>query len=289
MNKKIVFIVLAVLASAGLFFGEAQKVRGEIQCDTKQMTFYFMDGCHACQMVEPEIVKVEALGIAVIRKQQGVDPLPPSISGFPSFDIGGSLYTGYETFDWFKGKLGCKEVVAPPAPAPPAPVPPAPVPPAPAPPAPVPAPIPGPAIVCDPPYTDYSYPGIAGTWCCRTVGLGGCFAGEDINAFGDCCDFVNDIVPPTPVVSDSYDNPLLWENIPEFIERAVIFFFTIFLYSSPLLIIIGAYVMVTSGGIPSRIDLGRKIIIWTLIGLGIMLISRGLILLVHIIFKGSSL
>lgn len=140
---------------------------------------------------------------------------------------------------------------------------------------------------CSSPYTDYDYPGVAGTWCCRTVGIGGCFAGETINTSGDCCEFVADIAPATG--PDGYDNPLLWEDVPEFIERAVIFFFTIFLYSSPLLIIIGAYIMVASGGIPSRIDLGKKIIIWTLVGLAVMLISRGLIVLVHILFKGSNL
>ncbi len=47
--------------------------------------------------------------------------------------------------------------------------------------------------------------------------------------------------------------------------------------------------MVASGGIPSRIDLGKKIIIWTLVGLAVMLVSRGLIVLVHILFKGSNL
>jgi len=287
MKKKIVFITLVVLAFSGLFLGRTQEARGEIQCDINQMIFYFMDGCNPCEMVKPKIAQVEALGVSVTRLKRGVDPIPPSVWQFPSFDINGSIYSGNQTFEWFKGKLGCKDVVAPPVPAPPAPVPPAPVPPAPVPPAP--APGPGLAPVCNPPYTDYSYPGIAGTWCCRTVGIGGCFAGETVNASGDCCEFVDDIVPPPPVVSDNYDNPLLWKDIPEFVERTVIFFFTILLYSSPLLIIIGAYVMATSGGIPSRIDLGRKIIIWTLIGLAVILISRALIMLVHIAFKGSSL
>jgi len=142
---------------------------------------------------------------------------------------------------------------------------------------------------CSAPYT-YDDPSMTGgTWCCRTVSFTGCSPGETVNASGDCCKLVTaPFLVPVPVVN-GYDNPLLWKDIPEFIERAIIFFFTIALYSSPLLIIIGAYIMVTSGGIPSRIDFGKKIIIWTLIGLGIMLVSRALIMLVHVVFKGSSL
>ena len=76
-----------------------------------------------------------------------------------------------------------------------------------------------------------------------------------------------------------YDNPLQAENIVQFVERAIMVLFTAALYGSPLLIIIGAYVMVTSGGNPRRADLGKKIIIWTLIGLTVMLVARGIIAL----------
>ena len=103
--------------------------------------------------------------------------------------------------------------------------------------------------------------------------------------------FFADSVPQTIHVSGAaiatgYDNPLLAENIPQFVWQAIVFLFTASLYIAPLMIIIGAYVMVSSGGIPSRIDKGKKIIIWTLIAFAIILISRGLIQLVWMLLGG---
>ena len=83
-----------------------------------------------------------------------------------------------------------------------------------------------------------------------------------------------------------YDNPLVAENIPQFIWQIIILLFTASLYMAPLMIIIGAYIIVTSGGMPSRVDRGRKIIIWTLIAFSIILISRGIIHLVSFLLGG---
>lgn len=83
-----------------------------------------------------------------------------------------------------------------------------------------------------------------------------------------------------------YDNPLLAENIPQFIWQMIILLFTASLYVAPLMIIIGAYVMVTSGGIPLKVDRGKRIIVWTLIAFAIILISRGIIHLVWLLLGG---
>jgi hypothetical protein len=83
-----------------------------------------------------------------------------------------------------------------------------------------------------------------------------------------------------------YDNPLLAENIPQFIWQMIILLFTASLYLAPLMILIGAYIIATSGGIPSKVDRGKKIIIWTLIALAIILISRGIIHLVLFFLGG---
>ena len=84
----------------------------------------------------------------------------------------------------------------------------------------------------------------------------------------------------------SYRNPLLWQDIPEFAHRGVIFFFTLALYSSPLLILIGAYVLLTSGGSSEKIAKGKKIIIWTLVGLAIMLLGKAIITFIKMLLGG---
>ena len=81
-------------------------------------------------------------------------------------------------------------------------------------------------------------------------------------------------------ITDSYDNPLLAENIVQFAWQAIVFLFTASLYFAVLMILVGSYIMVTSGGIPSRIEKGKKIVIWTLIAVAIILISRVIIELV---------
>jgi len=54
----------------------------------------------------------------------------------------------------------------------------------------------------------------------------------------------------------------------------------VFLISIPLtslMIIIGAYYIVTSGGVPDRVKKGKSIIIWTLVGFTVILLSEAII------------
>jgi len=88
------------------------------------------------------------------------------------------------------------------------------------------------------------------------------------------------LIEPAWAQPTGYDNPLLAENIPQFIWQMIILLFTLSMYLTPLMIIIGAYLIVTSGGIPSKVEKGRRIIIWTLVAFSIILISRGIIHLV---------
>ena len=55
------------------------------------------------------------------------------------------------------------------------------------------------------------------------------------------------------------------------------FLFIIALVLAPLMIIIGAIYLLTSGGDPKKLETGKNIIIYTLIGLAIILLAKGLI------------
>jgi hypothetical protein len=89
-----------------------------------------------------------------------------------------------------------------------------------------------------------------------------------------------DSAAPTPTPVDSYRNPLVWSDIPGFIWGAIMYIFGHAIVLLVLFILIGAYVLTTSGGSPQKIKLGKDIIIWAIIGYVIMLLARGIINLI---------
>lgn len=83
---------------------------------------------------------------------------------------------------------------------------------------------------------------------------------------------------------NGYESPLEAENIVEFIEHLLSYLFPVILILGVLLILFGAFVLITSTGLPLRKELGKKIIIWTLIGLALAIVAHGLIqMTLHII------
>ena len=81
-----------------------------------------------------------------------------------------------------------------------------------------------------------------------------------------------------------YDNPIHISTFGDFLDHLVGIVWIISWYLAPLMIIIGAFVMVTSGGSLERAEFGKKIIIWAVIGFSVALMSKGIIALTkHII------
>lgn len=107
----------------------------------------------------------------------------------------------------------------------------------------------------------------------------GCLDGDGCCGI-DCDDTNDNDCLPGSDIATRYDNPLLAENIVQFIGQAIVFLFTASLYFAVLMILVGSYLMITSGGLPSKIDKGKKIVIWTLVAVAIILVSRGIIELV---------
>ncbi|MBU1045540.1 hypothetical protein KJ616_00235 [Patescibacteria group bacterium] len=109
----------------------------------------------------------------------------------------------------------------------------------------------------------------------------GCLGGNNCCPTELGCNFSND--SDCPSVPSGYDNPVTWSDIPEFLQRTMETVFGMMMGLAVLIIIIGGYVMATSGGIPSRFDKGRKIVIWAIVGFAIIAASRGIIALVEMI------
>lgn len=81
-------------------------------------------------------------------------------------------------------------------------------------------------------------------------------------------------------------NPLQACDFAELVDNIIGFIFLIGVALAPLMIIIGAFYILTAGDNPRRVEIGKNIILYTLIGLVIILLSRALVYTIHNILSG---
>ena len=86
---------------------------------------------------------------------------------------------------------------------------------------------------------------------------------------------------PIVVSAVEFQNPLEYETFGDLIDAIIKFIFYITVVIAPLMIIIGAFYILTAGGDPKKIGTGKNIIIYTLVGLAIILLARGLIAIIE--------
>jgi hypothetical protein len=106
----------------------------------------------------------------------------------------------------------------------------------------------------------------------------GCLDGDGCCGIG--CDDTNDNDCGSGGGTSRYRNPLVWSDIPGFIWGAIMYIFGHAIVLLVLFILIGAYVLTTSGGNTQRIKLGKNIIVWAIIGYIVMLLARGVIIFI---------
>lgn len=77
--------------------------------------------------------------------------------------------------------------------------------------------------------------------------------------------------------ADQICNPLRYETFEALLGAIAKFLFWVGMAVAPILLIIAGFYFVTSGGQPERIKTAKNIMIYTLIGVVIMLFASGLI------------
>ncbi|MCD6429109.1 DUF4215 domain-containing protein [bacterium] len=98
---------------------------------------------------------------------------------------------------------------------------------------------------------------------------------------GDGCDSTCHLegVPPTPtpILATGYDNPLRWNTVLEFLDYIlrILFYFSIIFLT--FILLIGTYYIISGGGSSLRVLLGKKIILWALVGFVIIIMGRVII------------
>ncbi len=76
-------------------------------------------------------------------------------------------------------------------------------------------------------------------------------------------------------------NPINATSFEALVNNLINFVFYIALALTPLMIIFGAFFLLTAGEDPKRVETGRRIIIYTLIGFTIILLAKGLVALIR--------
>jgi uncharacterized paraquat-inducible protein A len=89
-------------------------------------------------------------------------------------------------------------------------------------------------------------------------------------------------------VSITISNPITASSFDQLVEGVISFIFTIATAVFPLMIVIGAFYFLTAAGNPQQIQTAKTIILYTIIGYAIILISRGLIYIVRNIILGGT-
>lgn len=73
------------------------------------------------------------------------------------------------------------------------------------------------------------------------------------------------------------ENPLTADTFEEVLDRLINFIFWVGITVAPVMLIIAGFMLVTAMGDPKRVETAKKMILYTLIGLAIVILAKGLI------------
>ncbi|PIU15519.1 hypothetical protein COT20_01620 [bacterium (Candidatus Gribaldobacteria) CG08_land_8_20_14_0_20_39_15] len=105
-----IFIAVGLIAGVWLLTRQPNSPSNvPLQCQIKEMIFYYADICSWCQKVKDEgtITEIKDLGVRVKEVNVAIGPVRHQFQGVPTFIINDKAYSGYRTFEELKELLGC--------------------------------------------------------------------------------------------------------------------------------------------------------------------------------------
>ncbi len=78
-----------------------------------------------------------------------------------------------------------------------------------------------------------------------------------------------------------FENPLKAKNLTELVDNLLNFLFTLAIIGAPILLVIAGVMFMTAAGNPARISTARNMLMWTIIGFGVILLAKGLVALLQ--------
>lgn len=88
---------------------------------------------------------------------------------------------------------------------------------------------------------------------------------------------------PVFAFAQQLPNPIKWNNFADLINALIDFLFNVALLVVPIMIIIGGFYFITAAGEPAKIETGKRLIWYALIGLIIILLAKGVVTMVKTI------
>jgi len=90
---------------------------------------------------------------------------------------------------------------------------------------------------------------------------------------------------PFTINAVEIENPITYESTPELIGALVNFLMMIAIPIATIMIVVAGFYFVTATGDPEKIQKAKRIVLWTLIGLLIILSAWGFIEVIETLFK----
>lgn len=92
--------------------------------------------------------------------------------------------------------------------------------------------------------------------------------------------------PPCPGGSFCIPNPLRYESFECLIDAIVNFLFTASLLLAPIMVLIGAFTLMTAAGNPAKVKMANNIFIYTGVGLLVVFMGKGLVSAIKALMGG---
>jgi len=86
----------------------------------------------------------------------------------------------------------------------------------------------------------------------------------------------------------TFDSPINATSVEAVITGIVNWTYTIALVVAPLMIIVGAFYLITAAGDPERVNTGKKIITWTIVGIVVVLLAGSVKAIIESLLGGST-
>jgi heme/copper-type cytochrome/quinol oxidase subunit 2 len=86
----------------------------------------------------------------------------------------------------------------------------------------------------------------------------------------------------------TFENPFETGSVEELIDSILNFIFWVAIAIVPIMIIVAAFYFLTSGGNQEKVNTAKKIILFTFIGLFIVLLGKGIVAIIKQVLGGGS-
>lgn len=103
----------------------------------------------------------------------------------------------------------------------------------------------------------------------------------------DCTDYCRALSDPgttdleSPTGQTCICNPLGNAGLTDILDRILNFLFNVAIVLAPVMVLISGIMFLTAAGSPNQVSRAKSILIWTVVGFAVILLSKGLIAVIH--------